>query len=201
MIITISIILAIVIAAIGIGTYVLSFRTATFDIIPENLGVTVRDLDNQEKGSLDQDGSLQLQDGTYTATPNGESYSAVPIEFKIDGQDITVTVDPDFSESRLEELRKSEQPAITQVIQSTYSSAIGDFTIQPGTLYNRGEWYGGLLVQKPLGGGQLGDTYRVILKKENNKWIIAAEPKIVLSASDYPDIPRDILTNVNAKEQ
>lgn len=200
-IIILAIALVALIAAVSIVVYFLSFRTVTFDIVPENIAITVRDQDNQEKGSLSADGSLRLQNGTYAAVPTGEIFATTPIEFSVNSQNITVTIDPDYSVAHLEELRKAEQAAITKVIRDTYASVIGNFTIPSGTLYKKGEWYGGLLIQNPLGGGQLGDVYRVVLKKENNIWTVVATPSIVLSTEDHPNIPYDILTTINAKER
>jgi len=199
-IIILSSILIAVLAGVWILLYVLSFRTVTFDIVPENTGVIIYNQDNsQELARLDQDGSLQLRDGKYTVIPVHEDYSSNPIPFTIAGEDMTISIDPDYSSSRLATLLEAEQKATNQLLRQTYPDVIKDFTIQPGTLYQKGQWYATTLQQNPLPGGQDGDTYRVILQKVEDQWQIAAGPEIVLSAQEFPDIPQFILSNVNSR--
>jgi len=38
-----------------------------------------------------------------------------------------------------------------------------------------------------------------VLKKEKDEWKIVAKPALVLSIKTYPNIPKDILSSVNAK--
>jgi hypothetical protein len=196
-----SLIAAGVIAVIGLLLYFLSFRTVTFTIVPDNLSVTIYNQESQEVGKLQQDGSLRLQDGTYAVAPEGNMFSNTAIPFTVEGQNMTVSIDPGYSDDHLKTLLQTEQAAITKVIKDAYSTVIGDFTVAPGKLYEKGEWYAGLVVQNPLGGGQFGDVYRTVLKKENDAWVVKADPSIVLSSSDYPDIPRAILSDSNAQER
>lgn len=198
-IILVSILVAIAIV-VGIVLYILSFRTVTFDIVPENMSITVsRQGSDEDIATLDQDGSLQLQNGTYIITPMHEDYSSSPIPFTVAGEDMTISIDPHFSSTRLESLASTEMVAVNQLLNQTFPDIIKDFTIQPGTLYQKGEWYATLIQQNPLPGGQQGDTYRVVLHKVDGKWQIAAGPEIVLSAQDYPDVPFAILTDINSR--
>lgn len=198
-IILVSILIAIAIG-VGVVLYILSFRTVTFDIVPENMSITIsRQGSDEDIATLNQDGLLQLQNGTYIITPMHEDYSSSPIPFTVAGEDMTISIDPDYSSSRLATLLETEQKATDQLLRQTYPDVIKDFTIQPGTLYQKGQWYATTLQQNPLPGGQQGDTYRVVLQKVDDQWQIAAGPEIVLSAQEFPDIPQFILSNVNSR--
>lgn len=200
---TIIILISILIAAIigvSVTLYILSFRTVTFDIVPENVSITIlKEGSDQQLDTLNQDGSLQLQDGTYEAVPTHKDYTSNSIPFTVDSEDITLTIDPAFSSARLESMADSERTAIDKLLRQSYPNVIKDFTIQPGTLYEKGQWYATTLQQNPLLGGQQGDMYRVVLHKEDTQWRIVAGPKIVLSTQEYPDVPFAILTDINSR--
>jgi hypothetical protein len=71
------------------------------------------------------------------------------------------------------------------------------YVINAGSLYHHGEWYGTTLSYK--GPDALSrDTLRTVLHKVNGAWEVAAPPKLVLSAKDYPDVPAKVLSAVNA---
>ena len=44
-----------------------------------------------------------------------------------------------------------------------------------------------------------GDIYTVILKKENNKWVIKTKPQIINTIYNTKDIPEDILSETASR--
>lgn len=191
-----------VIVVIGVGSlfYYLSFKTVTFTIVPNDIEVVVFNRDSKEVGRLTQDGSLQLQAGSYTANPVGETYSSTPIPFTVSDQDISVSIDPSYSLDRLDDILDEEEPIIVQELRDTYADVISNFTIEPGKLYEKGDWYATLLPQNPLPGGQQGDIYRVVLHKDDDQWQIVAGPAIILTSPQNPDVPDEILSDINEKQ-
>lgn len=194
-----SIIVIVGLVIFGIIYYISSHRTVTFDIIPEDAGtITIYNQNNQQAGTLQQDGSLRLQPGTYTFTSSEERYAGSVTEFVVN-DDTTIRVDPAYSEAYRNELLRAENTAILDTITSTYAAVINGFTINTGTIYHKGDWYATTLTQRDLPGGQQGDIYRVVLQKVEGTWQIAATPAIVISTRDYPNIPYDILKDINAR--
>lgn len=195
--------IVLIIVIIGIGTliYWQSFKTVKYVLRRGDISATVYRQNGDERKSIDtinKDTERQLQRGKYVIIPTVDIYSPEPIEFEVKDQDITVEINPDYSGSYRRALREIELPAINAAITSTYPNVIGDFTITTGEIYKEGQWYATLLVQKAQGSDE-GDLYRTVLKKEDGKWTVKAKPSLVLRAHDYPDIPKDILTSINAK--
>jgi hypothetical protein len=189
-----------VIAGVWSLSYFLSFKTVSFTIIPDGVNVIIHNQDRNEIARFSQDGSIRLQAGDYFAIPDHDNYSSASTPFTVEDQDITVSVDPSYSLERLEELLEADEQTITRIIRDAYPDTIDDFAIQPGKLYQKGEWYATTLEQNPLPGGQQGDVYRVVLHKVDNQWQIVAGPEIVLSAQKYTDVPYDILKDINSNE-
>ena len=64
-------------------------------------------------------------------------------------------------------------------------------------LYHQGEVYGAILVAKDQSSDNA-DTLRVLMRKENNNWVILSKPPApILSAPSYPDINRAVLVDIN----
>lgn len=112
-----------------------------------------------------------------------------------DGQK-EIYIDPYLSEEKLEEIRTKELPIIHAVITNKYPN-INLYTLGEGRLYQWGEWYGTTL--KYIGTDSFNsDTLRLILKKENNTWVIKTDPpNITLNKFMYGEIPEEILRDVN----
>lgn len=112
-----------------------------------------------------------------------------------DGQK-ELSIDPHFSQEKLREILNDEMPSIRLTLSSKYSN-MNLYTASEEKLYLWGEWYGATL--KYTGDDIFNsDTLRVVLKKENDVWIIKTDPpNISLSKFSYPDIPEEILRDVN----
>jgi flagellar basal body-associated protein FliL len=200
----ITIITILVVAIIGliIVFYLNTFKTVRFDIKHDDITITVYSgsaSNNQKVGSLDTSGELTLQAGNYTVVPSGDKYNNVAISFIVKNSDTTITINPEYSQAYREAVLKAEMDAINKVISDAYPSAITGFVINPGYIYENGTWYATTLTQNIDHPAEVSDVYRTVLKKEDGKWVIKAKPALVLSSKDYPQIPIDILRDINRK--
>jgi len=182
----------------GILLYFQSFKTVYFDIKKQDIDVKIQ-RDRTEVGNFTNSGELRLPAGKYLATIQNDRYDQTPIAFEVVNKDLTITIDPSFSTSYLNQILDTEQAAINKKITDSYPAVISKFELKRGQLYKEGEWYATILIQKTAGRGDEPDIYRTVLKKEDGQWVIKAKPTIVLSAKVYPDIPFEILSTINRK--
>lgn len=101
------------------------------------------------------------------------------------------------SQADLDALLKAEQPTITSVLTATYPKITTDYTINPGRLYDQGQWYGTTLTY--TGSDSMNrDTLRVLLQKKNGIWTIRTHPpEPLLSTIEFPDVPKSVLQSIN----
>lgn len=169
----------------------------TVDVYQQKPGVDEQDASSGIKqGTIKGTAVLSLQAGTYFALPQGTKYDSSPVSFIVKDKDITTTINPGFSEEYLTSLLQQELPAIKAVITAKYPEATTNFTLNDGTLYKDGTWYGTTLIQNAEAGNN-GDVYRTILHKVNGAWQLEATPELILTAPTHKDIPEDILTDLN----
>jgi hypothetical protein len=93
-----------------------------------------------------------------------------------------------------------EKDAIRKVLTDAYPNTIGLYTINPGSLYHFGEWYGTTLTYN---GPDLYnyDTVRLAMKKENGTWKLLSQPPMPgLTIYNSPGAPVDVLTSINHQE-
>lgn len=102
-----------------------------------------------------------------------------------------------LSKEKLETMLAKEQSAIDQVLSTTYPQLSELYTVTDGKLYHDGSWYGATLLYK--GSDELSrDTLRLLMQKKDNTWKIRTDPPaIILHAADYPDMPKDIIQDLN----
>jgi len=140
--------------------------------------------------------SVKLPKGQYTAYYEGKAgYESRFMVFDL-RHSRSLTIRPSYSEARLDSILNSEQVEIDSVLYANYPKA-NLYKMNKGKLYRNGTWYGTTLTY--IGSDQYNsDTLRVIFHKESGNWVIKTNPPdIVFNAFDYPDIPKDILTDVN----
>ena len=65
-------------------------------------------------------------------------------------------------------------------------------------LGNNVDWYAASY-QRGVIDRNSGDIYTVILKKENNKWVIKTKPQIINTIYNTKDIPEDILSETASR--
>ncbi len=106
-----------------------------------------------------------------------------------------VVVEPTLTlseKSRAQALLR-ERGAAKAMLQGRYSLSQRGYVISADGLFGAAEWYGCVL--KPQNAAQ--DTLRVILQKKNGGWVVAAKPAITIGAPSHPDIPFDVVRQVN----
>lgn len=97
----------------------------------------------------------------------------------------------------LEQQLTTELPQITETLLSAYPKISTDYTIENASLYDKGQWFGAVLRYKGADNTNR-DSLRVLLQKEKNTWKLrTTPPRILLSSKEYPDVPKDILIDIN----
>lgn len=97
----------------------------------------------------------------------------------------------------LEDQLKNELPIVTQILVSSYPKISTDYDIADTKLYDNGTWFGATLRYKGSDTANR-DTLRVLVQKKDNVWIIRTKPPTpLLSAKNYPDVPKSILQDIN----
>lgn len=183
--------LAIVAAFVYYFNYQNSFRTIFFEI-KDGVVIDIYNKDTSDKiASLGNSGDLSIRVGEYTAIPSGLGYDTSPILFTVK-EDAKVNISPDYSRYYLDNILKVEEPNIIKSINDTYSKVISSFAIGSGKLYKNGLWYGVTLTQKSSG-----EVYRLVMRKDGDKWSAAARPALVISSLEYTNIPIEILRDIN----
>jgi hypothetical protein len=164
---------------------------------------------------LTNDSTVQLSDGNYQIIPTGENISTSPIDFTIDQNTKTVSINPPFSDRYLSEMLGSGQKItidvgsgvvaniptdlslIHGVIKTKYADIIDNYDIKPGQLLSDGSWYITEIWSPEAGPRVVGfDIFKIILHFDNI-WEIAAPPSLAFRYDDYPDIPGDVIYEAN----
>ena len=179
------------------ANYLLSLREISYTLDSSVSEIKVYSSKEKEVGSLTKDNNLHLQDGKYYIIPQGENISKEKIPFTVEGEDKTITVHPAYTDQYLKELFKQEQSAIELAISTKYPSLYPDYTLTNHTLFQRGEWFGGLLEPKVLDIRDERDPYRIVLHKKDGKWEVVRRPEYILTSSRYSEVPIEILRSIN----
>jgi len=198
---------ALIVGGFGLK-YLASFHTVTIKVERDDLtvdvyqaqpGVDEHDASSGIKqGTVKGSGEFSLQQGDYYILPQGKKYDPTETPFTVKDKDLTVKVNPGYSDEYLAAQLTKELPAINSVITTKYPMATSNFKLNSGKLYNDGSWYGTTLVQY-AGAGENGDVYRTVLHKVNGAWQFAATPELVISAPLHKDIPQNILSDLNSQ--
>jgi hypothetical protein len=202
LIITIIAVIAIIGIVASIVAYFLSFHTVTFTFKKSDMQAVIYKADDTEMKNkvaenVKDNGTLHLQEGNYQAVPTGTKYATVSTYFSVNKSDSTVEISSSYSAEYLKSLFKEDLPAINNLITSRFSKVINGFTIQEGELYDEGQWYTTTLTQIPEDIRDEGDIYHIVLLKENGTWKVIGKPTLVLTKSEYKDVPITILQNAN----
>ncbi len=112
-------------------------------------------------------------------------------------QQPTTDTAPKPSADELSAMLDDEMEAIADALTSAYPDAANLYTINKGKLYDRGQWYGTTLTYRGPDTDNR-DTLRILMQKKGNKWIVrTTPPQPLLSTVTYPDVPKEILQNIN----
>ncbi len=195
-IIIILLIITALVAGVCIFFYIRSFHTLSITFSSGVSSVVVKKGETAIK-EMSENGTVSLQDGSYSIIPKGEKVSSTAIPLTIKGEDKVFTVDPDYSETYLQTTLESESTTVTAAIKNKYPNIDVNFVIGKGALYKKGEWYATTLTQIVENSNDTSDVYRVVLKKEGNSWVTKTTPEIVLSLSKYPEVPESVINSTN----
>lgn len=108
----------------------------------------------------------------------------------------SVSVKPYYSTSRLAELAKTEQAALTAALKKQYSPVVNGYSLSDFRLYHFGEWASAALRRSGIQAGRI-DTFKVILHKEDGVWVVGASPALLFYEKNHKTIPVDILHQIN----
>ncbi|HEX5456200.1 MAG TPA: hypothetical protein VFW77_02430 [Candidatus Saccharimonadales bacterium] len=145
---------------------------------------------------------IKLKKGSYILQYDAKTnYRDYFVNINLTDKHQVVNLSPEYSDEYLSSLLDGELTSIKTAILTEYPKVKRLYEIQRGRLYKKGDWYGTTLTYKgSFEGANLfrTDTLRVVLEKKDGKWTVRTNPpNILLSKYDYPDIPIDILRNVN----
>lgn len=194
------VLIAIASAAIALF-YVSSFHSVTLQLQSDDMNGAVYRYD-KDGGStkvvpITTSQTIKLQSGDYGFVTDSADYNNTPTNFSVKATDQIIKIDTPYSDEYLSKLLDSESTAILAVIMAKYGATLSDFDVDRGLLLGKGEWYGTTFTEQLDQGRNPGDTYRVVLHKVEDKWVVAAEPSIVLTTKSAPDVPLNILTRTN----
>lgn len=145
---------------------------------------------------LSKTGDYRLKKGLYVyVASGGTDYQSLTRQVKLGSVPVTIDVTLELSDKKLVSLLLAEEPAIKSVIQERYPSQLQSYTIQKSRLYKDGGWYAAKLVPNDT---STNDTLGIVLKKTGVTWrIVTLPPEIVISKAIYPEIPSEVLTDLN----
>jgi len=145
--------------------------------------------------------TFSLRNGSYLLVPKGDNIVAQDIPLIVKGSNITKVIDIGYTQAYLDSLLAIESASITNEITDAYPKITGLYTVQPGRLFHRGEWFGTTLVSKQTDPeANNNDTLRIILEKNasTQEWTIVTNPPgVVIGGPSYPTVPIEIIKQVN----
>lgn len=106
-------------------------------------------------------------------------------------------INPYFSDSKLGSILQTELLTIRSTVLNKFPNIERLYKYTDEKLYHYGEWYSARL--KYIGDDNFNsDSLLLLLNKQDGVWkIVSSPPQIILGTVDYPNIPGDILTNIN----
>lgn len=142
--------------------------------------------------------TIVLQKGNYIIETSGENFSKNPTAITVGDSPLEKTIPIKYTDDYLTQLLIKEKPSIMQAIITKFNNVQTLYSIQPGKLYGKGEWFGTALVYKGPSRDYRDTLHLVMRKNDGSTWSIVNTPQISLSAADNPDVPTYILSEVNA---
>lgn len=179
--------------------YLTSFKDISFVIKQSGIEVDIYKKTDSKTiiKKLTSDSKISLQKGDYYYTVKAPMFDSTQYQFSVADINNNINVDPNYSDSYLASILLDEKPAIDNLIQTTYPTSINNYSFITEQLFQKGEWYGAVLRNSVYTQGGVSDPYRIILHKVNNVWTIIHYPEIVVTTSNNPNVPVDILNLVN----
>lgn len=154
-------------------------------------------LDGDKIQDIQSGEQYSLAKGLYALKPAGDRIKTDLLRLDVGELAVTQTLDIDYTSAYLESLLETEQASITTALYESNPKIEQLYTLNAGTLYKKGEWFGTTLSYK--GTETLSrDTLRTILHKKDGVWVVVAKPAITLPIPSYKDIPASVVKAVNA---
>jgi hypothetical protein len=181
-------------SAVGYLWYENTYQSVTLVFKTQPLTVEVLDSSNKPVATVSTSATLTLANGNYSAKPSGRNIDSTPIKFSVDGKDMSVTINPSFSNEYFSGLIKTELEAINSIIVKRYPQLISKYTIHVGELQQQAEWYVTALTHKKSNNDNPKDAYKIILKKMNGVWDVVNSPQIVPTIYNMPGVPGNVIS-------
>lgn len=97
----------------------------------------------------------------------------------------------------LDDQLRNDLPIVTEALVSAYPKIKTDYDIADTRLYENGIWFGATLRYKGADTANR-DTLRVLMEKKDGQWTLRTKPPTpLLSAKNYPDVPKSIIQDIN----
>lgn len=157
--------------------------------------------DDTEVQKIEGNQTINLPKGAYYLRPQGKNVLDTEVPFTLANEPVSIDVDPGFKLDYLAEKLKEEKPKIAAALTAKYPQLFAQYTVSEGQLFAQGEWYAASLTQKVSDTEDEKDTYKVILHKENDQWSVIGKPELVFSAANYPNVPIEVLREINQQDQ
>lgn len=139
---------------------------------------------------------LKLDRGLYLAEYNQEGFESQRREVNLDKEIVSVSFDYIIDQPTLELILEENTENIHIAMEQAYPGLFSNYTILEESVYSDGNWYGAILTsndQESLSR----DTVRMVMKNEAGTWKVAAKPYITISQDEYPDVPSNLLDEIN----
>jgi hypothetical protein len=183
--------------------YLILSSNQSFEFKLYKHGSSLDGLDYNDKGmifSSNKSGKYKIKRGAYiyVASRPSKDYAPIIKPLSLSTTRVLVSInDFKYTDQKLQSLLITESPGIENLINNSYPLPMANYSIASPKLYYTGQWYGAVLVPKDALNQ---DTYRIVLKKKDGRWsVVTTPPSIILSQPVYPNIPFDILSDLNNK--
>lgn len=198
--------LAVVVLLVTIGSSLWSRSSKAIVTLNPRGGTTMeigtaRDNENgqviaKSYGKATSKTDVRLATGSYLVVFSGNNYVSSNQIVSVKGNTTIETPTLDLTPTRLAALLTGETNAIHSAIQAQATSiALSRYTFKNESLYHDGSWYATTLV--PTDGLDTIDPQVLVMHQVNDQWKLAAGPKIILYRADYPEVPSDVIHDIN----
>lgn len=191
------------IALIGIIAYIsylLSFKDISFVINSDVSEISIYKKENinnkKDPKKISSSQTIKLQTGDYVIVPSGFKISTDQILVSIT-KNIEININPNYSNKYLMLILPGVENTILPILKEKYPEIMNNYKITNGTLFVKGEWYGGLLENITSDHNSRKDVFRFVAYKENSVWKIINYPELILTKSVYKTVPINILNSIN----
>lgn len=205
--------LALLVLVAIVGVLVFQTHQNTFQIVtihtPKQPGVYVGIYGaplNDESTQYDESnvyatkpGTYKLKRGSYTLVTrasNTENYLSAVQAFTLGKSPQSLQpATLKYTESKLSSLLTSQLTTIHNATAQAYPTLSSLYSVSREKLYEQGEWYAATFT--PLDTTNY-DIVRVVFEKKNEAWVaVTVQPELIISKPVYPQIPDNILTDIN----